>query len=230
MENQSINVIVGNNIAKYRKQEGLTQLEFAQKLNYSDKAVSKWERGESIPDVSVLLQIANMFGITINDLCYETKVKSKEVIPQNKKITHTYVTLLSFGLCWLVATIVFACLLAFAPELERRWLAFIYAIPVSSVVLIVFNSLYGKRAFNAIFVSMLIWGILLSICLTANSPSINWLYIIGIPLEILTVIWYFFKAKIIEKITSHKKQKQNSHDDKTAKNKIDDEKDSTKNG
>ena len=197
---QSVNQIVGENIAKYRKQMDMTQVELAEHLNYSDKAVSKWERGESIPDIDVLLQICDIFSISMNDLCYQKKVETANQIISSKKLKHTYVILLSVGLCWLVATIVFTLLLIFANGLEGKWLAFIYAIPISGIVLVVLNSKWGKRFWNTIYVSIVVWGTLLSICLTINSPSINWLYLIGIPLEILTIIWFLFKSKIIEKI------------------------------
>ena len=209
MENNT-NQIIGSNIAKYRKNFGITQFELAEKLNYSDKAVSKWERGESLPDVQVLLEIANMFEITLNDLCYESATQEKVILPTNKKINHFYITLLSFGLCWLVATVVFAFLIVLAPELKMKWLAFIYAIPASGIVLLVLNSLWGKRIWNAVFVSIIIWGTLLSICLTSQNANINWLYIIGIPLELLTIVWYFFKTKILHRLNNFLKNRKNN--------------------
>lgn len=212
MENSNINQTISQNLTKYRKLAGITQLELAQMLNYSDKAISKWERGESLPDISVLMQIADIFQITLNELCYETKTPETQIKPKSTNSKHIYITILSTGLVWLVATVVFAMLLAFAPNLSRRWLAFIFAIPVSGIVLVVFNTMWGKRIFNAIFVSIIIWGILLSICLTANMENVNWLYIIAIPLEILTIIWYCFKNQIKNTIKSVSKKSQKSDD------------------
>ena len=213
MEN-NINEIISKNIAKYRKKIGMTQFDLAEKINYSDKAVSKWERGESLPDVAILMQIADIFGITLNDLCYENTMPEKEVLPNNKKINHMYISILSVGLCWLIATVVFAFLLMLAPALQNKWLCFIYAVPVSGIVLLVLNSMWGKRIWNTIFVSIIIWGVLLSICLTAQNPNINWLYLIGIPLEILTIIWYFFKTKIIERLKAIKRHKNTNKSNK----------------
>ena len=206
---KNINDIVSKNIQKYRKKLGITQIELAEKLNYSDKAISKWERGESIPDVSVLMQIANIFGITINDLCYESAVSEKEVLPTIRKINHLYISILSVGLCWLVATTVFVSFLIFAPNLQSKWLCFIYALPISGIVMLVFNTKWGKRIWNAVFVSIIIWGVLLSICLTIQDPKINWLFIVGVPLEILTIVWYFFKTKIIERFKALKIMQKN---------------------
>ena len=55
--------IFAENLAVLRKKKGWTQLELAERLNYSDKAVSKWERGESLPDVTILKQIADLFEL-----------------------------------------------------------------------------------------------------------------------------------------------------------------------
>ena len=65
---ENIKQIVAKNIADLRRASGLTQMEFAEKLNYSDKAVSKWERGDSLPDVAVLKQIADLFQVTLDYL------------------------------------------------------------------------------------------------------------------------------------------------------------------
>ena len=58
--------IIANNITNLRKEKKLTQLEFASELHYSDKTISKWERAESIPDVVVLKQVADFFGLPFN--------------------------------------------------------------------------------------------------------------------------------------------------------------------
>ena len=68
MDDEKLKKQIGANIASYRKHLGLTQAGLAEKLNYSDKAVSKWERGESVPDVLTLINIAELFEITVNDL------------------------------------------------------------------------------------------------------------------------------------------------------------------
>ncbi|MDD6251820.1 MAG: helix-turn-helix transcriptional regulator, partial [Oscillospiraceae bacterium] len=65
---ENIKAIVAKNITQLRLAKGMTQLELAEILNYSDKAVSKWERGDSIPDITVLTKIADMFGVTLDYL------------------------------------------------------------------------------------------------------------------------------------------------------------------
>ena len=94
---QDLKVVIGKNISEYRKAAGLSQLEFAEKLNYSDKAISKWERGDSLPDIIILKQIADMFNITVNDLIGYKNTKKKNAI---SKIMHNKVLtlMLSIGI------------------------------------------------------------------------------------------------------------------------------------
>lgn len=61
-------VKIGKFIAECRKQKGLTQLQLAEKLNITDKAVSKWERGRAVPDSSIMLGLCDALGINVNEL------------------------------------------------------------------------------------------------------------------------------------------------------------------
>lgn len=61
-------VKIGKFIAERRKQNGLTQMQLAEKLNITDRAVSKWETGKSMPDSSIMLELCSVLKITVNDL------------------------------------------------------------------------------------------------------------------------------------------------------------------
>lgn len=200
-QNEDLKQIIGNNIAEYRKLMGMSQIEFAEKINYSDKAVSKWERGESLPDVVVLKQIADFFGITLNDLAgYNTK--KKKIMPSLKKLLQNkiLVTLISVGLVWLVATIAFVSFRLFNFASDYAWLAFIYALPVSFIVCIVFTAVFFRKQkfahlFLAIFESLFVWTLTLSICLSINFSDIWLILIIAIPMQVLIILWNLFKKK-----------------------------------
>ncbi len=181
---------VAKNIALLRKDAGLTQLQLAEKLNYSDKAVSKWESGASIPDVAVLLSIANLFGVTVDYLLSEDhKIPVKEIVNGTMKGRRNLViTLLSVALVWLIATAVFV-VLQIAGVGGAIWLAFIYAVPVSAVVLIVFNSIWGKRRQNYIYISVLMWSCLASVYLSLLSLNIWLIFLIGIPGQVIICLW-----------------------------------------
>ena len=186
---------IGKNIAEYRKLSNLSQIEFAEKLNYSDKAVSKWERGESLPDIIILKQIADMFGITVNDLIGYKDTKRKKLdlkkLVQNKKL----VLFLSVCLVWLVATIIFVTLQLVDVLNEHNWLVFVYALPISAIVSIVFYAKWKKLLPLAISESFLVWTIAFSFCLSINYKKIWLILIIAIPLQLLIILWNRYLAK-----------------------------------
>ena len=91
---------VSEKITFYRKAAGLTQLELAEKLNYSDKSVSKWERGDGLPDITVLTNMAELFGVSVDD--FVSSAPPKKPIKLTKK--HTLIPALSVGLVWLATS------------------------------------------------------------------------------------------------------------------------------
>ena len=193
MQDEIIKNNISSNLIKYRKLLGLTQYDLALKLNYSDKAVSKWERGEALPDILILSKIATLYGVTVNDLLSSPENAIKTAISPKKKIDGLVITLLSIGLVWLVATAVFVLFNIFNFFEDKSWLSYIYAIPVSMIVSIVFTKIYKQRILNYLSISALIWSVLLSIHLTVSA----WLvFILGIPVQILTILWFFRKKKV----------------------------------
>lgn len=193
---------IAENISTYRKQAKLTQVELAEKLNYSDKAVSKWERGEAIPDIIILKQIADLFGITVDDLIKKPKQsKSNKFfqIPSILKNKRLLITILSVILVWLVATILFVMFSIFAKNVYPIWIVFILALPVSAIVLTVFSSLWGNNITTYITVTILIWTACLSIYLVFSSPKIWLIFLIAIPLQILATLWFLIWKKMFKK-------------------------------
>lgn len=189
-----------NNLIKLRKTNNLTQLALAEKLNYSDKAISKWEVGSVIPDVETMTQIADFFGITVNDLIYpETKKKYRRIFWQN----HLNLTGLSIGLAWFIATIVFF-ILQEATTLDRVWLTFIITIPISFIILVTLSSLWFGKVATMISVSGLAWSTILTIFLLLNNPSYWFLFIIGVVGQLLIIFWSQLKKIVIPNKQSKK--------------------------
>lgn len=182
------------NLAYYRKALGLTQIELAEKLNYSDKSVSKWERGDGLPDLAVTVQIAEIFGLSVNDLVAE-KPRRKLMTTRNKII----ITLLSMGVAWLVATVLFFLCEIIFPEVSVWWLFYIYAIPISAVVGIVFSCIWWKKIHIFAAISTLIWSVALCVMLTvsvaASVPKISLIFIVAAVVQILAVLWFLIKKQ-----------------------------------
>lgn len=176
--------IVARNLTAFRKAHGDTQLTLAEKLKYSDKSISKWERGDGLPDAYVLSCIAEMYGVTMNDLVSVKKPKA------TSKEKHFLITLLSLGLVWLLGVTVYFTLTLAKPDMGMRWLVFLYATTVSFVVLVVFSCLWGRKLYQFLSVSGLIWSTAVSIYLTFMSINIWLLFVIAGILQIMAALWY----------------------------------------
>lgn len=194
MEEKDLKEIVTTNLINYRKANNYTQANLAEKLNYSDKAISKWERGESLPDLYTLMLLADLYGITLNDLV--TNNENVKIKPKKKNNNHLKITLLSCLLVWLVATIAYVIPLIFT-NIPHLWLTFILAIPVSFILLLVFSALWGNNKTNFICVTGLILTIILSICMPLyvclSLTKIWFLFILFVPLELLNIFWFLLR-------------------------------------
>jgi len=192
MEEIEFKKIVADNISYYRKKMGLTQLQLAEKINYSDKAISKWERAESLPEVYVLNQLATFFGVTLNDFLTVGR-KPREPLAVKTRIL---ISILSAGIVWLVATVIFVLTNLIKPNINfDTWLLFIYAIPLSSIVLLVFSLIWGNNRLSFAFVTSLSVGLTLSIYLSLFKiyPHIWYIFISLVPIEILAMFWFIFR-------------------------------------
>ena len=192
--------IVAKNITELRKQSGFTQIELAEKLNYSDKAVSKWERGESIPDVAGLKNIADLFGVTVDYLISDdhTEILQKRKRNNKRRIKNrAFITGISIVLVWLIATLVFVIIELIAKNAKAHWLSFVYAVPVSVIVWLVFNSMWFNRRRNFFIISMLMWTVLWSLYITLLPFGFNiWLiFVLGIPGQVIILLWSRIKSK-----------------------------------
>ena len=207
MENaHEINQKIAKNLTYYRKASGLTQAELAEKINYSDKSVSKWEQGNGVPDIYILTQLAKLYRVSLNDLVGE---ETPEDTVRLKKTTglKVLIMLLSSGLVWLIATFAFVTLQLIKPLVGPWWLAFLYAVMVNAILMIVYASHWKYRFLNFISVSVLIWISITCLYLTilfipenaALDMSGLWcVFLLGIPLQVLEVLWVFFRSLFIK--------------------------------
>lgn len=197
---ESIRQNFANNLSSLRRQSGMTQLELAERLKYSDKAISKWERGESVPDVGVLKYIADTFGVDV-DYLIESEHKARERESAEtlrvKTRNRTEITLISVAVVWLVALTAYVTASMATNGKIHLWLAFIYAVPISSIVWLVFNSIWFNRRRNFLIVSILIWTVLISLFITLIPVSAKaWqLLLLGIPGQTIVFFWSRIKVK-----------------------------------
>ncbi|MBQ9781316.1 MAG: helix-turn-helix domain-containing protein [Clostridia bacterium] len=202
---QDMRLVIAKNLTELRKARGMTQLELAEKLNYSDKAVSKWERGESLPDITVIKTIADLFEVTVDYLITEEHAEPlpppEATKPPKKKLslrTAAAITGMSILLVCLIAAFLFFILCYAIPSSHviYRLLPFIYSVPIASIVWLVMNSIWFNRRRNYLIISLLMWSTLGAIWLTVL-PFINlWLiFILGIPGEAIILLWSGMRFK-----------------------------------
>jgi transcriptional regulator with XRE-family HTH domain len=205
MNDEKLKLQIGANIALYRKRAGLTQAGLAAKLNYSDKAISKWERGESVPDVVTLLQLAELFEITVNDLLSDPNALPEDSDPGKlekamsqvsekalkRKANKNVILALSSTLVWFVALLIFVVISSF--DIPYSWLAFLFAVPVNAIVLLSLRSAWRDFRWNRWLISLIVWGFLVSIyaSLMVFFKFNMWrMFLLGIPGEIATTLWF----------------------------------------
>lgn len=203
MDSERLKSQIGSNIAMLRKQQGLTQAELAEKLNYSDKAISKWERGESIPDVLTLMVLAEQFDTDVNALLIDpnalpdnpTNLEKAMVQVSEKalrrKPNKNIILALSTTLVWFVALLFFVVISSFG--IPYSWLAFFYAIPITAIVLLSLRSAWHDFRWNKGLISAIVWGSLMSIhvsLLVFIGHNVWKVFLLGIPGQIAIFLWF----------------------------------------
>ena len=207
---ESLSAVIAMNLSELRKSHGMTQQELAEKLNYTDKAISKWERGESVPDILVLKQIADMFGVTVDYLLYETheepiqgaddeeqKMMAAEVAKRQQSIrARGFVTGMSILLVWMAAFVLFIVFNTVSINPFSQWFVFACAVCASLVLWLVMNSIWFNRRRNYLIISLLMWSFLILLFMTvwALADRLLWLmFILGIPGQAIIVMWSHLK-------------------------------------
>ena len=203
MNDEKLKLQIGANIAAYRKRLGLTQAGLAEKLNYSDKAVSKWERAESVPDVLTLAALAEVLGVTVNDLLVDPNALPEEtgavqqamgrVVEKTlkRKADKKIILGLSSILVWFVALLVYVVLSSL--DIPNSWLAFFYAVPANAIVLLSLRSAWHDFRWNQILISAIMWGAIVSLyttLLVLGGWNVWRLFLLGIPGQIAIFLWF----------------------------------------
>ena len=204
-----IKSIIAKNISELRQANNMTQLELAEKLNYSDKTVSKWERAESSPDIASLIEIARIFNVSLDYLVTQehadppapdegsnapsgkTATANEEVQEIAPKFNRRAIAGLSECCAWLVAVFAFVITTLPAQQITYQFLFFVYALPIALIVRLVFNSIWFNPRNNYYIISILVWSILAAVHITFLYFGINiaLIYLLGVAGEIIIVLW-----------------------------------------
>lgn len=187
---------VAENIIRLRTNAKLTQAELGEKLNYSDKSVSKWERAESLPDAFVLKSMAELFNVSV-DYILGSHTEDEEIEVKNpiKKSNHKIISLIAIFGVW--AAVLIAFVTTWITLGKVYWLLFVYAIPVTFLLLLIFNSIWSKykMAKNVVCLSVMLWGLILSLYLSFLPYTFWQLFLIGVPCQVIIILCAFVKRR-----------------------------------
>lgn len=185
-----IKKVIAKNLVDLRKRKKYTQQQLGDVLGYSDKAISKWEKGESLPDIEVIFEIAQFYGVTLDFLTTEGNYDDKKelMLPKYEKRNKIIIALLFSTLIWFLVLMLFVY---FTMIHIIYWPVFIYGVPLNALILYGFNLKWGKRVFNLPILSILNWGIVISLYLTFIYFNTNFwpIILLGIPVQIAVILW-----------------------------------------
>jgi len=192
---EELRKIIGNNLSDLRKRKGLTQLELAEKFNYTDRAVSKWENGDTLPDIEVLYQLCEFYGVTLDYLTHEDNAKFiKKDNDELSFISKVSVTALTISFVWVFAAVVFV--ISLLRHTTPLWQSFVWAVPLSALVATFFNHKYfHRRLVSFIALSIFVWSLIASAYLSLLSMNLWPIFIIGIPIQASFFFWLNIKKK-----------------------------------
>ncbi|MBO5358848.1 MAG: helix-turn-helix transcriptional regulator [Clostridia bacterium] len=189
--------IVAKNITELRLLNNMTQMELAEKINYSDKTISKWERAESSPDISVLVQLADLFGVSLDYLVRSENIEEtvKEHKQKEVKYNRRVICYISESVVWFVAIFAFIITSLITNRATFQWLYFVYALPIVLIIRLIFNSIWFNPRRNYFIISALIWSILSAIHITFLHFGLNvsLIFLLGIAGQIVIILWSFIK-------------------------------------
>ncbi len=203
---------IAKNLTELRTRAGFTQLQLAEMLNYSDKAVSKWERGEAVPDLRVLIKLSEIYGITVDDIVKGENLPHKRP-NMSLNVRRLLIVALSVVFVWFVATGLFITLYFIDSTADYAYLVFICAVLPTAIVLTVFSSLWGNRITTAIASSAIVWScaLIIYITVTVFASYFTQIYLVWVAagvFEILIILWFLYRAFLKNKFKfGHKERK-----------------------
>ena len=189
---KDLHPIIAENLALLRKSSGLTQAQLAERLGYSDKAGSRWEKGDALPDINVLYELCDFYGIRMDTLLEKGGGQDARLVRTKDSVQYSVVVcLLSVAIVWLVATVFFVYLNTKSGF--NFWQAFVWAIPVSCLVVLRMNRRFHSRVLVFITSSLFVWTLLTAVYLQFLQYNIWLVFLIGVPVQLICILWLFIR-------------------------------------
>lgn len=185
---EELKITFASNLINLRNKANITQAELGEKLNYSDKSISKWERAEALPDVSVVMNIAEIFNVSVDYLL--SPHDKKDIKPGSKPYSPAMILMVVMLGIFTVATLLFVIFWILG---HTFWIIYVASIPVSLITLVILNSIWFDKKNNLPITFFIVLSIFLVIY-TALIKYNPWqLFIVAIPAE--AVVYFSFQIK-----------------------------------
>ncbi len=193
---ENVKEIIAKNLAELRKSNKLTQSALAEKLGYSDKAISRWERGETLPDIETLCRVCDIYGVKFEYLLQaeQPEASKNPYIKREDKLRQIIICLIAMCTVWLASTVLFTLI-------KSRWDAyvwqlFIWAIPVTGFVAGFCNMRWWhSRIVSIIVLSFNTWTLILAIYIQMLEANLWMLFIVGVPIQAIIILSKAFGKK-----------------------------------
>ena len=185
---ENVKEIIAKNLAELRKSHKMTQSALAEKLNYSDKAISRWEHAETLPDIETLCRICEIYGVKFEYLLNKDPSETNYVQEkEHNRARHIVICLIAICTVWLAATVLFMSIYTLVGI--YIWQLFIWAIPTSLYAILICNKIWWKsKVCSAIVSSFCNWTVILAIYLQALEYNLWLLFIVGVPVQAIIIL------------------------------------------
>ena len=197
-ETKDIKKIVAKNLANLRKNKKLTQTELAEKFGYSDKAISKWENGDTLPDIQTLYQLCEFYNVTldflVNEQDFEDKIKYINHLNRKVIINNSMIELLYCSFVWILAVIIYTYLLIFA-EFDY-WQIFVWALPATSLVMLLFSKVWKQKIYTFVVRSLFFWTLVIACYIQFIQYNIWPLFFLMIPIQVALILTIAINDKL----------------------------------
>jgi transcriptional regulator with XRE-family HTH domain len=188
---EDIKEVISQNIATIRKKRKLTQVELSEKLNYSDKAISRWEKGESLPDIETLHKLSEILDVPVASFFEENAFAKQEFAKKKNLPNKIIVALLSCLVVWIIATILYVYVYTYSDI--KFWQAFIWAIPATTIILSYYNKIWGWPRISIFLHSATMWSLLTAMYCQFLNYNIWIMFLLGALVQVIIVLNYFIK-------------------------------------
>ena len=188
MELSELKLVTASNLIKLRTGAGMTQAELGAAINYSDKTISKWERGEAIPDAYVLTQLAEIFGVTVDALLTShdkwEPAPDPDEVPDRSYSVDMIIAVAVIGV-WTLALTAFVALWLVG---IIRWQIFVVALPVSILTYLVLICVFGKKRYLQYVIGLFVLSLFVALYLLFLHSNPWQIFLICVLAEVLVFL------------------------------------------